>query len=373
MNARLDRITRSVVLVATLLSCTRLAADDTLLRDGPYVFWHGRSTVEVLSVCDGGSHGEVHDLEQAAALPDPCMPGTAIWVEPLPPTPPAAMWPMPEQLLAVSDIEGNHDALMGFLKGNKVLDEAGAWTFGKGHLVFVGDIVDRGDKVTEVLNAIMRLEREAAAGGGRVHFVLGNHEAMVLSGDVRYIHPKYETVCEITGMPYETLLGANTLLGRWLRTRNAVVCIGDWMFVHAGYSPELDALAISPDALNAKVRAGLGGEPWPKPRTLKDHPVWHKHGPLWYRGYHQRHQDDFGSTTSTQAAAITTRHGVKHIAVGHTVVDDVSWLDTDRRLLGIDVQWADPDEAEGLLVDAAGTWAVDANGTKRPLLPTTQP
>jgi hypothetical protein len=53
---------------------------------------------------------------------------------------------MPNRLLAISDLEGNHAALLAYLKGVGVVDAGGHWQWGDGHLLFNGDIVDRGDK-----------------------------------------------------------------------------------------------------------------------------------------------------------------------------------------------------------------------------------
>src|SRR5687767_14593097 len=83
----------------------------------------------------------------------------------------------------LSDIEGNFGAFRKLLQSNGVMDASYNWTFGDGHLVLVGDFVDRGQDVTEVLWLIYSLEDKAKAAGGYVHYVLGNHEIMIMSGD----------------------------------------------------------------------------------------------------------------------------------------------------------------------------------------------
>ena len=72
----------------------------------------------------------------------------------------------------------------------KVIDTDLTWSFGDGHLVIVGDVFDRGPNVTECLWLIYRLEQEASAAGGAVHFLLGNHELMVMRGDLRYLNER---------------------------------------------------------------------------------------------------------------------------------------------------------------------------------------
>ena len=100
-------------------------------------------------------------------------------------------FPQPEKLIAFSDIEGEFDPLRLLLQKNKVIDEQFNWIFGKGHVIFAGDMFDRGEQVTECLWLMYSLEEKAKAAGGYVHFILGNHEIMNLSGDHRYARPKY--------------------------------------------------------------------------------------------------------------------------------------------------------------------------------------
>jgi hypothetical protein len=66
-------------------------------------------------------------------------------------------------------------------------------------------------------------------------------------------------------------------------------------------------------------------------------------------------------------ASILNRHGVKHIVVGHTVVDEVGRIDGRPELIGIDVAWRDPSEAAGLLHAEGRLYQVDASGQKTPL------
>jgi hypothetical protein len=37
------------------------------------------------------------------------------------------------------------------------------------------------------MELLMRLEGEALAAGGRVHVLIGNHESLILTGDMRYV------------------------------------------------------------------------------------------------------------------------------------------------------------------------------------------
>ena len=63
------------------------------------------------------------------------------------------------------------------------------WAAGRAHVVSLGDLLDRGADSRKVMDLLMRLQGEAAAAGGQLHVVLGNHEAMNLLGDLRYVVP----------------------------------------------------------------------------------------------------------------------------------------------------------------------------------------
>tara|TARA_Y100000589_G_scaffold165030_1_gene156903 strand:+ start:320 stop:754 length:435 start_codon:yes stop_codon:yes gene_type:complete len=62
------------------------------------------------------------------------------------------------KIAAFSDIHGQYDLLVSLLLNNKIIDKDLNWIFGEGHLVIVGDIFDRGDKVNEYSGLFMILK-----------------------------------------------------------------------------------------------------------------------------------------------------------------------------------------------------------------------
>jgi hypothetical protein len=91
------------------------------------------------------------------------------------------------RVVAVSDVHGAYDALVPTFQEAGIIDENLAWSGGDTHLVITGDLLDRGPGSRQIMDLIMRLEREAVRAGGQVHQLLGNHEVMNLIGDVRYV------------------------------------------------------------------------------------------------------------------------------------------------------------------------------------------
>jgi hypothetical protein len=341
--------------------------------DGPYVFWRDETTAEVVSLTNGKVRRRVYrDLKEPQQIED--VPGSIakIMIDPRKPTIPKATWKTPTKLLAISDLEGNYDNALKFLQNNRVVDASGHWVWGNGQLVFVGDLVDRGDQVTELMWFIRRLEGEAARADGHVHYVLGNHETMVMSGDLRYIHPKYHFVSGRLKIPYDRLFDESSEIGRWWRTKNGVEKVGNLLFVHGGYSPLLDSARLDIDTLNRRIRDGLPPAQ-PTGLTVATNPVFHQHGPFWYRGYFDEFAAGWGGkATASEIRVILKRHQVDHIVVGHTVVDQVGPIDRTNTIIGIDVKWTDTAKGQGLLQEDGKLWRVSMNA-KRERLTITSP
>jgi len=89
--------------------------------------------------------------------------------------------------VAIGDVHGAYDALVATLQAADIIDDNLAWSGAASHLVFTGDLLDRGARSRLVLDLVIRLEREAPRSDGRVHMLLGNHEVMNLTGDLRYV------------------------------------------------------------------------------------------------------------------------------------------------------------------------------------------
>jgi hypothetical protein len=146
--------------------------------------------------------------------------------------------PAVDSLYVVGDVHGAHANLVPLLVNAGLVDESLGWRGGRAHLVFDGDLVDRGPDATRILWLVYRLEREAARAGGRVHVVLGNHEIMAMAGDHRYVHPKERRIAECHGVPYRRLVDPReSLLGRWLATKPGILKVGDALLAHGGVTP----------------------------------------------------------------------------------------------------------------------------------------
>ncbi len=370
------RVLRLIVLLVAVTTPTHASAQTEtstppptarLLADGPHVFHKSDGSVVARWVVDGEVQQKQFAAKEPIELPrfaeflGGSLQLTTHEIEP-------PIWPQPQKLVVISDVEGEYDAMLRFLRAHDVVDENGSWKFGENHMVCIGDMLDRGSKVTETLWHLLRLAKEAKAAGGHLHYVLGNHEVMMMGGDVRYTVQKYKDVAALLGIPTEGLLGADTELGRWFRTRNTVVRIGGYLFVHGGISPPVATDKVDLVLLNDVMRSVLGVPP----ATIQDPNLgmltWGRPGPLWYRGYFAEYSYDFGPRPSEEVIdSILENLGARTIVIGHTKVSEVTSVYPNRRVLAIDIPWATSETAGGILIEGEEIHVLDLQGGRREL------
>lgn len=315
------------------------------VRDGPHVWPQGDTLAVVASVCgDSVQTAVVRPVGRVFHVSDPCAPGRRLSVPTDPPTPPPAEFDGVERIFALSDIEGESAALDSLLVAGGVTDREGRWTFGRGHLVLVGDLVDRGERVTDVLWTVYRLEQEAGRAGGRVHYVLGNHETLLMLGDHDDAAPKYRYAAHYIRQPLAALVGPQTVLGAWLRTRPAAVRIDSFLFVHGGIEASFARRSGGVARTNTVVRAGLA-----RPERLLTDPevkaAFGEDGPLWNRSLVR--DADLRADDVRRALA---PFGASVAVVGHTPVEHVSAL-AEGSVIAIDAPHAREGHSEGLLLE----------------------
>lgn len=232
-----------------------------------------------------------------------------------------------EKIAALSDIHGQYDLFIEILRNNGIIDDQNQWAFGEGHFVIVGDIFDRGDKVQECLWFVYQLEQQAAKSGGKVHYLLGNHEVMVLTGDLRYVHDKYHQTEQLFQMPYWQIFGPESELGKWLRTKPVTIRINDIQFVHGGLSPALTVSKFTAAEINSTFSNKII-DATPQDSIYNDPRIKFlnkSQGPIWYRGYFR--DDNFNES---QLDTVLDYFCVERIVVGHTSQDRVLSVFNDK-------------------------------------------
>ena len=166
----------------------------------------------------------------------------------------------------IGDIHGQHVQLMSLLLDAGIVDDDLRWVVGDAQVWFVGDFADRGPDGIGTLDLVMRLEDAAAAAGGMVGGLLGNHDLLLLMahrfGD--------RAVSDVTGQTFlgewlagggqrADLTGMTPERAEWLARRPAMALVADRLLVH-GDSLWYTEYGQSVAQVNAAVRAVLASD-----------------------------------------------------------------------------------------------------------------
>jgi len=248
-----------------------------------------------------------------------------------------------DSLYVIGDVHGRYEQLINLLQNSNLIDKDLNWTAGKAHLIFLGDLFDRGQDVTEVLWFIYSLEEKAGASGGTVHLVLGNHEIMTMTKDLRYVNAKELAIATAFGKTYDELFHpTKSLLGAWLRSKPSVLKIDNALFAHGGIldlgTSSLDvfneqAYTYMKDSLFLKIMSNDSTE------VSHDYDKWERMryffyaevSPYWYRGYVN------SDTLDLQLDAMLKKYKSKVHIVAHTPLPNITQK-YDGKLLTTDLE-----------------------------------
>lgn len=270
------------------------------------------------------------------------------------------------KILAISDIESGFKTFRDFLIANKVINKKLNWTFANGHLVLLGDFVDRDFSTTQVLWFIYKLEQEAKEKGGTVHFILGNHELKNMQGNFESTSPKYYHVASILKKQQTELYGTNSFLGRWMSSKNTIEKINGILFTHGGIHPDLADYKINLEEINQIIRSNYYKPYYPNPQKNIEQLLISSHkGIAWYRGYFK---DDL---TQEDVERGLNKFDANSIVVGHTLQSKIN-TQFNGKVIGIDVKHPKDyyksipnQKSEGLLIENNQYYRVLHNGEKK--------
>ena len=182
------------------------------------------------------------------------------------------------RIVAITDVHGNRVGMVATLRQAGILGDDLTWAGGQAHLVVLGDFLDRGPDSRAVMDLLMRLEAEADAAGGHVHVLIGNHESMLLTGDMRYVsdaeyaafaadeddderaqwfalyakhgggaeqRSRFDADYPRGYFAMRRAFRAAGYYGQWLLQKNVIVVINGTAFVHGGLSPRTARTGIA--------------------------------------------------------------------------------------------------------------------------------
>ena len=281
--------------------------------------------------------------------------------------------PAPARIVAVGDLHGDYDAWIDIAKAAGLVGPNLRWTGGKTVLVQTGDITDRGPDSLKIIRHLQQLQRQARSAGGQVIIVLGNHEAMQVTGDLRYVHPgeyaafadrqserrrdqayeankasieayfrtkdatlspaaiKTQWIAEtpLGKVEHNTAWGPNGELGKWAATLPAVVKVGTTLFAHGGISANYALVPMT--EVNRRAHVALETGTSDRSAIIND-----EFGPLWYRGLVTGTGAGGRPTAANELAVALKAYGAKRLVIGHTPSLKGVVIDFDGQLVRID-------------------------------------
>jgi len=278
-------------------------------------------------------------------------------------------WTGVERVIAIGDLHGDYGRYIDVMKSAGLIDKSGKWSGGKTHLVQTGDITDRGADSRKIIDHLVKLSKQAKKKGGYVHLLIGNHEAMNVVGDLRYVSPgefaafatknsprlqnmqwerqvewmqvntpefaeidletyrkEWEKEVPLGWVEHRQAWSFKGKYGKWVEGSHVAIQVNDTIFLHGGISEKYCKFSLQ--SLTEQVIAAMENHD-PRVITAMNDPL----GPVWYRGLAQEQETELFSQTLDN---ILNRYGAKRIVIGHTPTGGIVWPRFDQRVVAND-------------------------------------
>lgn len=281
--------------------------------------------------------------------------------------------PAQPRIVAVGDLHGDYSAWIDIARAARLIGPDLKWSGGRTVLVQTGDITDRGPDSLKIIRHLQQLHRQARSAGGNVIVLLGNHEAMQVTGDLRYVHPgEYAAFVDRQserrrGLAYDAnkvaieafyrqrdaslspaairamwiadtplgkvehniAWGPEGELGKWAASLPAVAKVGTTLFAHGGISANYALVPLG--EINRRAREAVQSGTSDRAAIIND-----EFGPLWYRGLVTGTGAGGRPTAANELDVALKAFGARRLVIGHTPSPKGVVIDFDGKLVRID-------------------------------------
>ncbi len=181
--------------------------------------------------------------------------------------PPTILLPV-KRIIAIGDLHGDYKATLLTLRKANLINSKNQWTGGETVVVQIGDQIDRGgrpgnfsdeDSEIKILNLFTRLHKQAKKRGGGVYSLLGNHELMNVFGNFDYTSAQGLKHFGGAKNRLEAFKPGGKIASKMALSRNVIMRIGNFVFVHGGISPNI-AKKYKLHEINEMMRNFLQGK-----------------------------------------------------------------------------------------------------------------
>ena len=145
-----------------------------------------------------------------------------------------------QDIYVVGDVHGDYKTLVRVLQGARVIGQKPPdpqhvdWIVNHAMVVFMGDLIDKGDHALDVIQFVQALRKAAQDKGGQVFCVMGNHEAEFLADPSE---KKVQDFAQELNASHVTPAGVAACqgnIGSFLCGEPIGVRIRGWFFSHGG-------------------------------------------------------------------------------------------------------------------------------------------
>lgn len=277
------------------------------------------------------------------------------------------------KIIAMGDMHGDYAPYEALMLEAGLIDDDGNWTGRDTIFVQTGDIPDRGPDTRKIIESLQRLQQQAPLSGGKVIPMVGNHEAMNVNRDLRYVHPgeyaafadknsraarsdyyaanrqtieaeyrtkdakmtsaeiktKWEDDTPLGKLEHKAVWSPSGYIGKWVAGNKVVTKVQGFLFAHGGYSQEFSQFTL--DEMNKAGEKALKLQDRSRDTVLR-----HRLGPLWYRGNVRGRKDEKDFNADKEIDVVLQTYDATHIIIGHTRNEDGIRVSRDGRLFQID-------------------------------------
>ncbi len=312
-------------------------------------------------------------------------------------------WANVDRVVAIADLHGDYGQYLKAMQSAGLVNESGKWSGGQTHLVQTGDVPDRGPDTRKIIDHLVKLTKQAKKAGGYVHLLIGNHEAMNVQGDLRYVIPaefaaftsknsarlqdlqwqsqvewmqantpdfaaldleavrnEWEKQVPLGWVEHRQAWMPSGPYGQYVKDNHVAIMINDSIFLHGGISAKyckLSLQSITEEVITALENSDHTIE------TIVNDPL----GPLWYRGL--AIEDEANDVYSQTLDNILNRYGARRIVIGHTPTGGVIWPRFDQRVVANDTGLASYYGAHMGVLELTAAGATAIYGGRRIPLP----
>lgn len=314
-------------------------------------------------------------------------------------------WEGVKRVVAIGDLHGDEAQYRKVMESAGLINSRGKWTGGETHLVQTGDITDRGADSRAIIDHLQGLKKQAEKKGGRVHTLIGNHEAMNSYGDLRYVHAgefaafqsrnsekireqqwqfqlnrikqtkpemfltmnldeyrkEWEQKIPLGWVEHRLAWSPDGEYGKQILESPLVLMINGTLFLHGGLGPEYCRYSLN--QMTDMAHEQLQSYDPLETGILND-----ENGPVWYRGLATENENTFDD----QLDQILERYGASRIVVGHTPTGGVVWPRFDGKVIVNDTGIAAYYGGNDAYLELQGDAAMAGYGERKLALPSTR-